>query len=395
MNFRILMFTPKRRGLMPFRLSIFLAGFLAAIRPGIAAEPVKIGVTSILSGPTADRGQSEQYGIELALQRQNEAGGVLGRPIEAFYGDNAADPATGVAAAKRLIEQQHVSVLLGALATPVTRAIIQVANDAAVPFVIDISAGHEFVDVAGAGGNAYVFKTNPSEIDIAAGMIAWLKKRNVGSVAIVADENEFNRASATAMQTAAAAAGIKSLANEVVAKGTTNLEPLIERFNELKPDRIIAVLSTSTGAFFRAYEQSGVQIPLAGRIDFASAMTAVSPQFVSAGGFENAAAVSAFTPTSDEPGIQDFVQAYRAKYGLVPTQRSFFGYEAARLVVDAIRRANSDKPEDVQRALKSSIMVSLLGGTYAMDGHNHPHTPLQIIGVRNGKVVVLDHAGSS
>jgi ABC-type branched-subunit amino acid transport system substrate-binding protein len=50
---------------------------------------------SPLSGQYADRGQSEQYGVELALQRINEAGGVLGRPVEAFYGDNAADPATG------------------------------------------------------------------------------------------------------------------------------------------------------------------------------------------------------------------------------------------------------------------------------------------------------------
>ena len=32
-------------------------------------------------------------------------------------------------------------------------------------------------------------------------------------------------------------------------------------------------------------------------------------------------------------------------------------------------------------------MPSLLGGTYAMDDHNHPHTPMQILGLREGKVV--------
>jgi branched-chain amino acid transport system substrate-binding protein len=45
---------------------------------------VRIGVTTILSGSDAARGQTEQYGIELALQRINEAGGVLGRPVEVF-----------------------------------------------------------------------------------------------------------------------------------------------------------------------------------------------------------------------------------------------------------------------------------------------------------------------
>ena len=87
--------------------------------------------------------------------------------------------------------------------------------------------------------------------------------------------------------------------------------------------------------------------------------------------------------------MQDFIQAYRAKYGIMPTQRSFFAYEATNLVVDAIRRANSDKSEDIERALKTTTMPSLLGGTYAMDDHNHPHTPMQIVGVRGGKPSVI------
>jgi branched-chain amino acid transport system substrate-binding protein len=87
--------------------------------------------------------------------------------------------------------------------------------------------------------------------------------------------------------------------------------------------------------------------------------------------------------------VQDFVQAYRAKYGIMPTQRSFFAYEATNLVVDAVGRANSDKPDDIQRALKTTTMPSLLGGTYAMDDHNHPHTPMQIVGVRGSKASVI------
>jgi branched-chain amino acid transport system substrate-binding protein len=119
--------------------AILVTGSLLAVLPALAADPVRIGVTTILSGPLADRGQSEQYGVELALSRINEAGGVLGRPVEAFYGDNAADIPTGIKATKRLIEEEHVPVLLGALATPVTHAIIPITQAAKVPLVIDIS----------------------------------------------------------------------------------------------------------------------------------------------------------------------------------------------------------------------------------------------------------------
>jgi branched-chain amino acid transport system substrate-binding protein len=77
----------------------------------------------------------------------------------------------------------------------------------------------------------------------------------------------------------------------------------------------------------------------------------------------------------------------------MPTQRSFFAFEATNLVADAIRRANSDKPEDIERALKTTTMPSLLGGTYKMDDHNHPHTPMQIIGVQSGKPSVIGQVG--
>src|ERR1700734_4272097 len=192
---------------MAFR-TVLLTGCLLGFSPVLAAEPVRIGVTTILSGPYADRGQSEQYGVELALQRINEAGGALGRPVEAFYGDNAADPQIGIAATKRLIEEQHVPVLLGALATPVTHAIMPIVQQAKVPLVIDISAGQDFVDASGVGGNDYAFKTIPSVFDIALGLMGWLKGQGVHSVAIVADDGEFQRATAVAVAKAAKDAGM-------------------------------------------------------------------------------------------------------------------------------------------------------------------------------------------
>lgn len=79
---------------MAFRIALWTSCILACT-PALAAEPVRIGVTTILSGQYADRGQSEQYGVELALERINEAGGVLGRPVEAFYATTPRTPLLG------------------------------------------------------------------------------------------------------------------------------------------------------------------------------------------------------------------------------------------------------------------------------------------------------------
>src|SRR5579875_2402777 len=97
------------------RVACVLAGLLGVSTATAAAEPVRIGITTILSGPTADRGQSEQYGAQIALNRINEEGGVLGRPVEAYYADNACKPDIGVPATRRLIEAEHVPVIIGAL----------------------------------------------------------------------------------------------------------------------------------------------------------------------------------------------------------------------------------------------------------------------------------------
>ena len=354
-----------------------------------AAEPIKIGITTILSGPMADRGQSEQYGAQLALDHINQTGGVLGRPVEAFYADNACKPDVGVPATKRLLGEVHVPVIIGALCTPVTHAIMPMMAEAKVPLVIATSAGQDFVDASGVGGNDYLFKTIPSEVDIMRGLAHWLKSKGVTSIAVVADDGEFQHANAIAIVKAAKDAGLSVTADETIPKDTKDFAPIFDKVKGGAPAELVAILGPSTAGFFKAYEASGWKVPVTGRFDLAGALAAVSPSFRDAGGTADLTGVAVFTPAFDRPEVQEFVSAYKAHYGLVPTQRSFFVFEATYLVVDAIKRAGSDQPEAIKAALKTTAMPSRLGGTYAPDDHNHAHTPLQILGVRDGKPAVI------
>jgi branched-chain amino acid transport system substrate-binding protein len=370
------------------RAAVLLAGLILA-SVAQAAEPIRVGLTSVLSGPTYDRGQSEQYGAQLAVNKINASGGLLGRPLELYYADNACKLDIGLAGTRRLIEEERVSVLIGALCTPVTRAIMPVIAEAKVPLVIATSAGQDFVDASGVGGNDYAFKTIPSEVDIARGLMRWLKSQNVTSVAIVAAADNFPQANAVAMAKAAQDAGIRVTGQETLDKTTTDFSTVLEKLKAGAPDQVVTILGPYTAAFFKAYEASGWKVPLTGRIDFAQALGAVSPQFRESDALSGMTSIAVFTPTQQIPAIQDFVSSYRAHYGLVPTQRSFFIYEATLLVADAINRAGSDQPAAIKQALKTTTMPSLLGGTYAPDDHNHAHTPLQILAVRNGQPVVI------
>ncbi len=258
-----------------------------------------------------------------------------------------------------------------------------------MPLVIATSAGQDFVDASGVGGNDYAFKTIPSEVDIARGLMRWLASNNVKSVAIVAAAGGFPQANAVALAKAAAEAGLRVTAQETLAEGTTDFVPVLEKLKAGAPDQVVTVLGPFTAGFFKAYEAFGWKVPLTGRVDFAAALGAVSQPFRGSGALSDMTGITVFTPEDQTPGIRDFVAAYRAHYGLMPTQRSFFVYEATLLVADAIRRAGSDQPAAIQQALKTTTMPSLLGGTYAPDDHNHAHTPLQILGLHDGEPTVI------
>ena len=370
------------------RAIVFAAGLLCTSFAQ-AAEPVKIGITTILSGPMADRGQQEQYGAQLALDRINQTGGVLGRPVEAFYADNACKPDVGVPATKRLLDEVHVPVIIGALCTPVTHAIMPVIQQAKVPLVIATSAGQDFVDASGPSGNDFAFKTIPSEVDIMRGLVRWLKSKDIKSIAVVADDGEFQHANAIAVVKAAKDAGINVTADETIPKDTKDFALLFDKLKGGSPAELVAILGPSTAGFFKAYETSSWKVPVTGRFDLAGASSAVSQTFRDAGGVSEFSGVAVFTPALDKPEVQDFVTSYKARYGIVPTQRSFFVFEATYLVVDAIKRAGTDQPAAIEQALKTTTMPSRLGGSYAPDDHNHAHTPLQILGLRDGKPAVI------
>ncbi|HEX3575171.1 MAG TPA: ABC transporter substrate-binding protein [Rhodopila sp.] len=378
------------------RAALLLAGLFAAASttvtapaPATAAEPIRIGITTILSGTMYDRGQSEQYGAQLALNQINEAGGVLGRPVEAYYADNACKPDIGVLATQRLIEQEDVPIIIGALCTPVTHAIEPVVKAAKIPLIIATSAGQDFVDASGVGGNDYLFKTIPSEVDIARGLVRYLKAKNVESIAIVAQAGGFPKANAVAMAKAAQDGGISVTAQETITPGLVDFPSVLDKLKAGSPDALWVMPGSSTAAFFKAYEASGWKVPVTGRFDVPAALGAVSPGFRDAGGLANMTAIAVFTPLIDQPRVKAFVASYEGHYGLAPTQRSFFVYEATLLAADAIRRAHADNPAAIEKALKTTKMPSLLGGTYAADDHNHAHTPLFVIGMHDGKPAVV------
>lgn len=141
----------------PKAIAVSALGLLMTA-PVQAEEPIKIGLVAALSGQSAKSGEALTRGLNVAIDELNSAGGILGRPVELIRRDDESNPAKGMLAARELIQREKVAVLFGGLDTPVSLAIVPLANQLKVPFMGVWAAGTGITQ-NGAKDN-YVFRVS-------------------------------------------------------------------------------------------------------------------------------------------------------------------------------------------------------------------------------------------
>lgn len=132
---------------------------LAMIQGAQAVEPpIKVGLVAALSGQSAKSGEALTRGLTMAINEVNASGGVLGRQLELVRRDDESNPSKGMLAARELVQREKVTVLFGGLDTPVSLAIVPLANQLKVPFMGIWAAGTKITE-NGAADN-YVFRVS-------------------------------------------------------------------------------------------------------------------------------------------------------------------------------------------------------------------------------------------
>ena len=145
------------RRLWPQAVAATTLGLLMST-PALAGEPIKIGLVAALSGQSAKSGEALTRGLTIAIEEINADGGILGRPVELIRRDDESNPAKGMLAARELVQREKVTVLFGGLDTPVSLAIVPLANQMKVPFMGAWAAGTAITQ-NGASDN-YVFRVS-------------------------------------------------------------------------------------------------------------------------------------------------------------------------------------------------------------------------------------------
>ncbi|MBV9066683.1 MAG: ABC transporter substrate-binding protein [Methylobacteriaceae bacterium] len=251
-----------RRTILSLPLGGFAASALGA-RFASAAEPVKIGLVAALSGASAKSGEGITRGLSVAIDEINNRGGVLGgRMLELVRRDDESNPAKGQTAARELIDKEGCAILFGGIDSPVSLAIVPLANSAKVPFM-GVWAAATNITRNNANPN-YVFRVSAVDALVDKALIKYATGRfNAKAPGLILVNNAWGESNLSGLTTAAEAAGIKLAGSEKFEDKDVDMTPQLQRLRAAGADCLILVGNAAPGAqVIKSLQRSAWSVPV-------------------------------------------------------------------------------------------------------------------------------------
>ena len=330
----------------------------AAVGQAAAATgaPIKIGLIAPLSGPLASTGEAIQRGMLLAMDEVNRGGGVLGRPLALAVQDVQNEPAAGVAALRKLVQEHGIVAVFGGTYSPVMLAQLDAIHEIQMPLI------NAFGSVTAITRNGrtpnYAFRVAMSDAYVDEFLVRYaLEVVGARRLGVMADTTAWGDSNVGGLldwlgRLRAAAAGV-----ERFDQGETNMSRQLARLRAAGADGILLVANAPEGAaIVRGMVTLGWQVPVVSHSG-----TSVR-RFVELVGVQNAEGVltvqtySFFGPLT--PKGEAVLRAYHARFGTrrieevgVPIAVAS-GYDGLQLLARAIQQAETTAGPQVQAALE-------------------------------------------
>jgi len=350
-------------------------------------EGTRIGVITALTGTQAAFGQAHQRGYAIALEEINAAGGVLGKPLALDMYDDQSKPDIALQGATKLVDQDHVPVLLGSYSSESSLALVPAVTRKQVPFVVPTATADNILEQK----SPWVFRLCAGSADYAAAMVDFLKSHGAPkTMAIVYENTNFGQSQAGAMRKAAAEGGIAVADEEAYSAGSPSYSPMLQRVKEKKPE-IVYFASYLLDA--TTLMRQSRQVDLEPRFFTAAGTGFSAAEFPTADkgagkDAEYTIAASQWVPQVKWPGAKEFDDKFFAKYGSHPAYHAMQAYAALKVAAAAIEAAHKAEAAAIRDALKDIHVESAFGPIhFAENGQNHH--PVVVTQVQDGKHTVV------
>lgn len=373
------------------------AGLAGLVTPAVAQEdPIRIGSFLSTSGPASYLGEPQRRTLELFVERLNEEGGVIGRPLEWIHYDDGGSPEEARTFARRLLAQDEVDLIIGGTTTGATMAAADFIQRLQKPF-ISLAGAVVVIEPV----KKWVFKTPETDRMAAQQVFKDMQRRGITKVGLISGTGGFGASGREQAKAVAPDFGIEIVEDETYSPSDTDMTAQLTRIR--RNDEVEAIFNFDFGQapaiVTRNYASLGIERPLyqshgvasEGFLELAGdaaegVRLPVSPILV-----------AELLPEDDpqkEPTMR-YREIYRDAYDENPSAFGGYSYDALMLAVDAIKRAETTEAAAVRDALEETSEFRGVTGTYNMSAEDHMgldiETSFRMAEVRDGTWQLIEH----
>lgn len=364
---------------------------------GIAAEPIKIGVSGPFTGGSAPMGVSMRDGVKLAVKEINDKGGVLGRKLEMVERDEEAKNERGVQVAQELINKEKVVATVGFINTGVALASQRFYQEAKIPVINNVATGSVITKQFADQPDNYVFRTSASD-GIQTSMIAdyIVNKLKITKVAILADSTNYGQLGREDLEKALAKFNVKPVAEEKYNIKDVDMTAQLLKSKQAGAEVVITYgIGPELAQIANGMQKLGWKVPLVG------SWTLSMGNFIDNAGKngDGARMPQTFIQDANTPKrklfIDSYVKAYSPPGGRIPSPVSAAqGYDSIYLLAAAIKQAGGTDGPKIRAALENLTekvdgVVTSYSKPFTHDDHEAIKPGVAVFGeVLGGRVIL-------
>ncbi|HLT31108.1 MAG TPA: ABC transporter substrate-binding protein [Myxococcaceae bacterium] len=348
-----------------------------AARERSLEDGILLGVVGALTGDQASFGVSTRNGILLAVKEENEAGGINGHPIRIRAYDSQGKPPEGANAVTRLINQDGAALILGEVASGISLAMAPVAQAAGVPMISPSSTNPKVTEVGD-----YIFRVcfiDPFQGDV----MARFAHDNLKAkrVAVLRDiKSDYSVGLVGVFKESFTALGGTIVADEAYSQGDTDFRSQLTAIKASNPDAVyVPGYYTEVGILARQAKQLGLRVPLMGGDGWESSkLYELGGSALDGNFFSNH-----YSPEDPRPIVKDFIAKYAKEFGMEPDSLAVLAYDAAKVAIEAIRRAGTLSGPALRDAIAQTRDFPGVGGTITLDEHRNARKKAVILRIED------------
>lgn len=357
--------------------------------PGASAtpgEPIRIGLNIPMSGAVSYLGEDFIQGVTLAVEEINDAGGVLGRPLEVVTADGECAPQPAVTAARHLADVEEVDVMMGQVCSSAGLAVMEILPELQIPNLTVVMTNPAITGEPSPGGG-WMFRLNVND-GIMADTFASVIAEQADSVAIFGANDDFGRGVSEAYASRFEPLNVTVTSTEYFEHGEPDYRAVLSRVKEDDPDALLLAMEYGDADIFmrQFHELDMTQLVFArGSVVVGEFLELIADDCSVGEGIKEA---GMWNSSIDTPQNQALNEAYRERWDRESTLVGAMSYYGVHTIAEAIRTSGQADPEGIRDGLAAVGFESGIGQV-DFDDHNQAH-PLMAISTITDCEIVLD-----